>query len=86
MREIFPYPQEQREFQERKKEEQASPEKDPYDFMNPRDRWMIGKPADKACLDYVESFIRKREKNHKHGTGLIAAFYFPPPLNFFFYV
>lgn len=41
---------------------------DPYSYMIDVDRWMIGRPADKACYDYVEAFQAKRLQH----TRLVA--------------
>lgn len=39
---------------------QSPPPPGPYDFMNPCDRWMIGKPADAACMEYYDSIGARR--------------------------
>lgn len=57
------------------------PRADPYEWMNQCDRWMIGKPADRACWQYLDRMISKREKNAKSMVYLYAASIVPPPLN-----
>ncbi len=39
--------------------------KHPYDSFNEHDKHLIGKPADKACLNYVYAFIDQRDANIK---------------------
>jgi hypothetical protein len=48
-----------------------------YSWMNPIDRWMVGKPADKACWAYIDRINITREKN----TKFLLCFWLPFPLN-----
>lgn len=56
-------------------------EADPYEFMNPCDLWIIGKPADKECYDFLFKEIDKREKRAHNLALIYASIIVPFPLN-----
>ncbi len=57
--------------------------KDPYEWMNPCDRWVVGKPADKACWAYVDRISETRDRNSRILT-MIYASSMPFPVNLIF--
>lgn len=61
--------------------ESQKPADDPYEWMNPCDRWMIGKPADKECWRYLDRMVSTRERNARAVVPLYVASILPPPLN-----
>jgi hypothetical protein len=61
--------------------EQAKKADPYYEWMNPCDIWMIGKPADRACWQYLDRMIATRERNSKAVVNLYAATLLPPPFN-----
>jgi hypothetical protein len=72
--------QEQPLWIEQAENELAASPADHYEWMNDCDRWMIGKPADKACWAYYDK-IGSGRKNKARIVMAMYAMGLPPPLN-----
>jgi hypothetical protein len=41
----------------------ARPEATSLDWINPVDLWMVNKPEDKACREYIDKMLTKQDKD-----------------------
>lgn len=60
--------------------EDVSEPLDPYSWMSDRDRWMIGKPADRECYAYLDRMDKTRRQNAEISLYL-SSYLLPFPAN-----